>query len=82
MLHFVYFTNKLFIDLYLFFGFLGQLAIKSTSVLLVGCGGLGCPVAIYLAAAGIGELFKSVHNARQILNLVLFVLLILLLANA
>ncbi len=28
--------------------------IKSSSVLIVGAGGLGCPVAQYLAAAGIG----------------------------
>jgi len=33
----------------------GQLNIKNSAVLIVGCGGLGCPIAQYLAAAGIGE---------------------------
>jgi len=32
----------------------GQLSIKNSAVLIVGCGGLGCPIAQYLAAAGIG----------------------------
>lgn len=33
----------------------GQLKLKASSVLIVGCGGLGCPSSMYLAAAGVGE---------------------------
>ncbi|XP_071454773.1 adenylyltransferase and sulfurtransferase MOCS3 isoform X2 [Hetaerina americana] len=37
-------------------GMKGQSALKNSSVLIVGCGGIGCPVALYLAAAGVGHL--------------------------
>jgi adenylyltransferase/sulfurtransferase len=37
-------------------GMAGQKKIRSTSVLCVGTGGLGSPVLMYLAAAGIGKL--------------------------
>jgi len=37
-------------------GIEGQIKLKQTKVLVVGAGGLGSPVLIYLAAAGIGEI--------------------------
>lgn len=40
----------------------GQLKLKSSSVLIVGCGGLGCPSSMYLAAAGVGKSSKVCTN--------------------
>jgi adenylyltransferase/sulfurtransferase len=37
-------------------GLEGQQKLLSSKVLLIGAGGLGCPLAQYLAAAGVGEL--------------------------
>src|SRR5437763_1320706 len=56
-------------------GLSGQKKICSTSVLCIGAGGLGSPIAMYLAAAGIGKLgildFDSVDLSnlqRQIIH--------------
>jgi molybdopterin/thiamine biosynthesis adenylyltransferase/rhodanese-related sulfurtransferase len=37
-------------------GMEGQEKLKKASILIIGCGGLGSPLSIYLAAAGIGHL--------------------------
>jgi len=37
-------------------GLSGQIKLKNSSVLVIGTGGLGSPVALYLAAAGIGRI--------------------------
>lgn len=42
----------------------GQQALKNSHVLLVGAGGLGCPVGLYLAAAGVGQI--TIVDADQV----------------
>ncbi len=47
----------------------GQLALRDAKVLIVGMGGLGNPVSLYLAAAGVGTLFIADGDQVDITNL-------------
>lgn len=51
------------------FGTEGQRRLKNTKVLVVGAGGLGCPVLLYLTAAGLGELAIADDDVVSVSNL-------------
>ncbi len=46
-----------------------QIALKKSTVLVVGAGGLGCPILLYLAAAGIGKIGIVDFDIIEIENL-------------
>jgi sulfur-carrier protein adenylyltransferase/sulfurtransferase len=50
-------------------GAAGQARLASSSVLVVGAGGLGCPVLHYLAGAGVGRLTIVDHDSVEETNL-------------
>jgi len=47
----------------------GQLKLKSTTVAVVGVGGLGCPSSLYLAAAGFGRILLIDESRFELSNL-------------
>ncbi|WP_426935139.1 molybdopterin-synthase adenylyltransferase MoeB [Pseudomonas fulva] len=47
----------------------GQLRLKQSKALIVGLGGLGSPVALYLAAAGVGQLHLADFDTVDLTNL-------------
>ena len=50
-------------------GEVGQQKLQDASVLVVGCGGLGSPIAVYLASSGIGKIHLVDFDSVDISNL-------------
>lgn len=51
------------------FGIDGQTKLKNARVLVIGCGGLGSPILLYLAAAGIGTIGMVEDDKVDVSNL-------------
>jgi sulfur-carrier protein adenylyltransferase/sulfurtransferase len=51
------------------FGLAGQEKLKAAKVLVIGCGGLGSPILLYLTAAGIGTLGIVENDVVDVSNL-------------
>ena len=66
-------SNKLDFSLFFFYPSSGrskgQKRLTCSSVLIIGAGGLGCPAAIYLAAAGIGHVGIVDYDDVELSNL-------------
>ena len=50
-------------------GLQGQERLKASSILIVGAGGLGSPISMYLAAAGVGRIGLVDHDVVELANL-------------
>src|SRR3954462_10844203 len=50
-------------------GIAGQQRIRSARVLIIRCGGLGCPALLYLASAGVGTIGIADFDVVTISNL-------------
>jgi molybdopterin/thiamine biosynthesis adenylyltransferase len=50
-------------------GIAGQTRLNQSHILIVGAGGLGSPVALYLAAAGVGRITLADHDRVDLTNL-------------
>lgn len=50
-------------------GVAGQARISASAVLIVGAGGLGCPVGLYLGAAGVGRMVIADGDTVDLTNL-------------
>ena len=50
-------------------GIAGQEALLASRALIIGAGGLGSPVALYLAAAGVGRITLADHDVVDLTNL-------------
>jgi molybdopterin/thiamine biosynthesis adenylyltransferase len=50
-------------------GLAGQKKLKASSALVIGTGGLGSPVALYLAAAGVGRIGLADYDVVDVSNL-------------
>ena len=51
------------------FGIIGQKKIISSKVLIIGMGGLGCPLALYLAGLGVGKIGIVDNDKIELSNL-------------
>ncbi|GAB1521837.1 hypothetical protein RhiTH_004934 [Rhizoctonia solani] len=51
------------------FGLPSQLALRNSSILVLGAGGLGCPALMYLASAGVGRVTIVDHDLVEVSNL-------------